>query len=103
MSAEPEVTADEESAFQSLLKGQRALITIATLYNVSPPDSQMENQAGDALDRMIKDLAERPEKATEMLLSLLTLIVSMRLHDGPASEPFDEWFKPAGLAGNEAP
>lgn len=82
----------EGEAYQALMKGLAALITTATIYNLSPEGSGIEKQAADQYEQMLDTLIARPQKARDVVQAALALIVHM--DNGGTMK---QWFEPAGV------
>lgn len=74
--------------YKRLLKATRALITVAELYLLAEVDTLMEVEAGAKLGLMMESIQTHPEKAANLLESLVTLVVHMKL-----GGTYEAWFE----------
>lgn len=80
-------------AYRQLVKATRSLTYVWDLYIRAPSGSAQEAVLDAAMAQMMKGFRRQPEKAIEMIESLLTVIQHMRW-----GGTLEEWFKEMGVA-----
>jgi len=86
-----DMTEKEAEHMKRLMKGVSALITVSGIFLLAREGSAVETHSGDQLDMMIGQLASQPEKAHEVVMTLLSIIGHLRM-----GNTLEEWFANTG-------
>jgi hypothetical protein len=83
----------ETRQYMRLAKAIRSLMHIWTAYAQAPEGSFAEAAIADSLDRMLKEVAKRPEHAIGLIEGLLAIVQHLR-----QGGTYEDWFESIGIS-----